>query len=318
MKTSIFSRIFGAIILVSFVAIFLVTFLNLRDQVEVFHDSVIREKSTLLTLLSWTAKENDDLIPENLFHKIAEESDVVFFWIMNEEGFIRYARNDDFIDKKVSDPFLGIEAINKRSAIYKDREIEVLGSPIKVKEGQNWTMLMGVGKVGVTTFFIPAFFRSFLIFSGALLVSVFLSLILTEKIINPLLKLRDMIAKIRKGEFSERIDISTGDEIEEIGNDFNKMTEDLERNKQELEESNQILEVRVRARTKELQELADTLEDKIEARTEELQRKVEELEKFHRLTVGREKKMIELKEENSELLEKNKKLKDELAKIKKE
>jgi len=49
------------------------------------------------------------------------------------------------------------------------------------------------------------------------------------------------------------------------------------------------------------------LEEKIKEAIEELQKKVEELEKFHRLTVGRELKMIELKKEIERLKEELKK-----------
>lgn len=316
MKTSIFSRIFGAMILVSVVVVFLVTFLTFRDQVNIFHNSVVKEKSTLITFLKAVSEKNDGFVSETILEEIAQSNDVVFFWIVDEQNVVRYARDNKLIGKEVSDPFLQVTELKQRSATYNDRKIEVIASPIRGKNSQRWIALMGIGRIGMITFFIPALFKAFVMFLGAVLVSVPLSLILTERIVSPLLKLKKMIAHVRQGEFNEQIDIATGDEIEIIGNDFNQLIEELQEHRRKLEETNQILEVRVQARTKELQELADTLEDKAEAKTEELQRKVEELEKFHRLTVGREKKMIELKEENSKLLEENKKLKDQIEKIK--
>lgn len=44
-------------------------------------------------------------------------------------------------------------------------------------------------------------------------------------------------------------------------------------------------------------ELQTSLEEKVRERTKELQERLNELERFHRLTVGRELKMIELKKE---------------------
>jgi len=61
----------------------------------------------------------------------------------------------------------------------------------------------------------------------------------------------------------------------------------------------------------ELKEFQEKLEEKVKERTKELQERVEELERLHRLTVGRELKMMELKEEIKKLnteLEKYKKL----------
>ena len=75
----------------------------------------------------------------------------------------------------------------------------------------------------------------------------------------------------------------------------------------ELEEARTILEIKVKARTRELEELARRLDEKEKEKTKELRERVEELEKFQRLTVGRELKMVELKEEI-------KKLKTELPK----
>jgi hypothetical protein len=74
-------------------------------------------------------------------------------------------------------------------------------------------------------------------------------------------------------------------------------THELELAKSDLEENNLTLEVRVRARTRELEFLNQTLEEKIMARTRDLEAKVRDLEKFQKITVGRELKMIELKRE---------------------
>jgi len=78
-------------------------------------------------------------------------------------------------------------------------------------------------------------------------------------------------------------------------------TKELEAAKKNLEEMNSILEVRVRARTVEVQTLNQTLEEKVKQRTDELSQKIEALERFQRVTVGRELKMIELKKENQRL-----------------
>ena len=89
-----------------------------------------------------------------------------------------------------------------------------------------------------------------------------------------------------------------------------KRTMELEKTKEALEEVKTILEVKVKARTHELEELAAKREEIVEEKTRELREKVEELERFHRLAVGRELKMMELKAEME-------KLKEELEKIQK-
>jgi len=103
--------------------------------------------------------------------------------------------------------------------------------------------------------------------------------------------------------------------FEVFWNIFRKQTKELEilnkdlenkiqKRTKEIEDAKSVLEVRVKARTKELKELADSLEGQVKERTQELQERVNELERFHQLTVGRELKMIELKEKIRELEEK--------------
>ncbi|MCK5306009.1 MAG: hypothetical protein KAJ66_02665 [Candidatus Omnitrophica bacterium] len=57
----------------------------------------------------------------------------------------------------------------------------------------------------------------------------------------------------------------------------------------------------VEEKTRGLEELKSKLEIKVKERTKELEDKVRELEKFSRLTVGRELKMMELKKKMEEL-----------------
>jgi len=88
------------------------------------------------------------------------------------------------------------------------------------------------------------------------------------------------------------------------------LEEKIKEKTRELEESKTILEIKVAARTRELRELAASLDQQVKEKTKELQEKVNELETSNRLMVGRELKMVELKEEI-------KRLREELEKYKK-
>ncbi|MDO8639474.1 MAG: hypothetical protein Q7R53_00980 [bacterium] len=91
--------------------------------------------------------------------------------------------------------------------------------------------------------------------------------------------------------------------------DLTSRTKSLEDIKESLEEAKNILEIRVNARTKELEDLAEGLENQVQERTKNLREKIEELERFQKLTLNRELKMVDLKKEIADLkkeLEKNK------------
>ncbi len=86
----------------------------------------------------------------------------------------------------------------------------------------------------------------------------------------------------------------------------------LLKTKSELQVAKTVLEIKVKARTEELEELTKTLDKRVDQRTKELgesekilQNRVNELESLHKLTIGRELKMLELKKEIKILKEKN-------------
>ncbi len=95
----------------------------------------------------------------------------------------------------------------------------------------------------------------------------------------------------------------------EYQNERTKMAQNLKEQVKsrtsELEQIRDVLEIKVRTRTKELEELNYSLEEKVTEKTRELQQRVNELEKFHKLSVDRELKMIELKKKIKELEQKS-------------
>jgi len=94
--------------------------------------------------------------------------------------------------------------------------------------------------------------------------------------------------------------------ITETAGTFSEMlrakTRELEKEKQRVanayevaEQAREVLEIKVEARTKELKRLVETREDTIQERTKELEQKIKELQRFQKVVVGRELKMVELK-----------------------
>lgn len=131
----------------------------------------------------------------------------------------------------------------------------------------------------------------FLNFVLAVLAAAFFN----RRLASPIKKLIQGAQNIAKGDFETKISIKTGGELEELAEALNKLTRGLKEKNEALEEARAVLEIKVRARTKELKEQAETLGEEAKQRTKELQGRVSELERFQKLSVGRELKMIELK-----------------------
>ncbi|MEA3515247.1 MAG: HAMP domain-containing protein [Nanoarchaeota archaeon] len=102
-------------------------------------------------------------------------------------------------------------------------------------------------------------------------------------ITKPLSRLAKGVEMIGKGDMNHKINIKSNDEIADLATAFNKMTNDLIKSKKDLKKYNQKLEKSVQERTKELQS------------------KMKELERFNRIMVDRELKMIDLKKKIKEL-----------------
>lgn len=90
-------------------------------------------------------------------------------------------------------------------------------------------------------------FRTSLLLIVGLGLAVFASLLIGRRVLRPVQTLREGAARIGAGALDHRIDIHTGDELEELADEFNQMTS-------QLQDSYTHLEQRVDERTRELSE----------------------------------------------------------------
>ncbi len=96
-----------------------------------------------------------------------------------------------------------------------------------------------------------------------LLVSLFtgfLGFFASDIIARPIKKLSKGMREISSGNLDVELDIRTGDELEILGNAFNKMAKDLKESQQKLRMHGKELESRVEARTSELNEKIDEMQ----------------------------------------------------------
>src|SRR5574341_417574 len=89
--------------------------------------------------------------------------------------------------------------------------------------------------------------RTSALFLICLGLAIFASLFLARRVVRPVCILREGVERIGTGDLSHRLELKTGDEIEVLADEFNKMTA-------QLEESYSNLEQKVEERTRELTE----------------------------------------------------------------
>jgi len=117
---------------------------------------------------------------------------------------------------------------------------------------------------------------------------------LQQSITGPVLDLVRLMQLISKEKsYSLRASIHSHDELGSLAEGFNEMLEKIQKRDAELELHRKYLEEQVSGRTAELSKTNEQLRQ----REEELKKRVKDLEEFYDMAVGREIRMIELKEE---------------------
>jgi signal transduction histidine kinase len=151
-----------------------------------------------------------------------------------------------------------------------------------------------------------------LVLTGFIDVFVF-SATITHSITKPFAKLKKAIIEIGKGNFDTKIEFDSEDEIGELANCFNKMTEDLKESTTSIAELNKEIEMRKQAQDS-LQKARNELEIRVEQRTAELAQTNKELEsevaerkraeeELEKLNKGLDSAVRELSRSNKELQE---------------
>jgi two-component system NtrC family sensor kinase len=132
--------------------------------------------------------------------------------------------------------------------------------PIKSIEGE----IIGILYVGMLEKpYIDLRNDVMLTFTGIAIICVAILLIIlyfiTSTIIHPLQSMVVATNKIAQGDLGHKVNINFRDEIGQLAQSFNQMTEDLKRANQKLIQWGKTLEIKVEERTKKLQEMQDSL-----------------------------------------------------------
>ena len=302
-----FGKVFGLIILASLTAGAIGVAIATIRQINFIEETVVKENKVLAEVAAKSIETGylNFLWPLETLKKISDSEGIVFLWIVKPDGKILLADDPEMQGKVIDDPFLGTKKLVVNDSIYLGHKIKLIVCPLEIEVAKTpWSLYLGASLKPVEIAQKETIFTGLGIFILIVLFTALLAFYLSKGVTEPLEQLRKGAEIIGRGNFEHRIKIRTGDEIEELGETFNLMAEDLKQSLKDLEESKNVLEVKVKARTKELSELALTLEDKIKERTKQFQERVEELERFHRITIGREEKMMELKKKIGELEQK--------------
>ena len=104
-----------------------------------------------------------------------------------------------------------------------------LSNPALLRDGMAWQVFICQDESEVLAPIRALILQLGLLCGLLLVVFLIIGYIFGGIITAPILKLREGIERIGRGELDSKIDIKTGDELEQLADSFNKMTEDLKR-----------------------------------------------------------------------------------------
>jgi HAMP domain-containing protein len=279
--------------------------LNPQEPILAFFAPVFDEKGNLSFFMAVQINMEKFL---QIFNLAVGKRGYVF--LINSRGDILAHPKRELFFEKISPNYPLKEAFRKKKgeAEFNFQNTDLIGTfrNINIRqnenaEGPNWQLIVVQPKEEAFALLNSLKTQIYLLTTLSLFFIIIFAFLLGRYVTQPLKELTAATAKIAAGYFDTQIKAKRSDEFGELAHSFNQMAKSLAESHSALEEAKTVLEIRVAARTRELQELVERQEEIIKERTKELQKKIEELEKFQKMAVGRELKMVELKKRIEEL-----------------
>lgn len=272
-----------------FISLLYTSITIVREQ-SAMTETIVNEKMGLSEFLAKTLEVAEATAGIAYRHRLIKEigayKDVVYVRIVKPTGEIYLSTDREEMGKFIKDPAIFTNKTIVKDDLFNEENIKVAVSPTT----SGYTLWLGFSLKELQHTIYESLFLNLLVFLPIFILIILVSFFLSKGMIGPVKKLIEGVESIGKGNLGYHIDVKSRDEMGELASAFNQMTIDLKGSREKLEEYSKTLEKQVTERTKEL-----------ERSKKELESKLDELERFSKLSVGRELKMIELKKRVKEL-----------------
>jgi HAMP domain-containing protein len=234
-----------------------IAFITFKWQRKAIEEQMRERGAGICRTLAVTAAE---AVPTHDFTKLRQYVDeikkshqVAYLVIMDTTGRIMVHSDPEQEGKVLGSP-TDIRAARTERLVeqrYTGEESEPLyeiALPIDFASKKWGVARVGFSLVGLNRELAQAARNITLLIMGAVLTAIMVVVIVGKKITHPVRQLMSGIASISRGDLSQRVQVESRDEMGEIADTLNRMTDDLQKNRKELEE----VESRLRVYTEEL------------------------------------------------------------------
>ncbi len=240
--------IFTIITAVAFVAVQLSHELSITTEREIYKANivsmVIEEKVDKISGLSATEEERIKAL-NNAIRSFKKSNLIAMAYVFNRAGKVVTATekwliggDGDSVDSRIAGMIKSGRFRQKEAFVDKARSLFSIFFPIKETGRVNFALrvFFPMGDIAAV---IGQVYRPMAILAAALIViNILLGAFLSRVVINPIKVFNEAAKTIASGRLELKVDIQTGDELEELGSTFNNMTVQLIKMKSIAENAN--------------------------------------------------------------------------------
>lgn len=185
------------------------------------------------------------VVLEQNAERVVLEEDVLYVIIHDKEDKVAaYTQHDEkqgmILTDEVSQKATRARAPLIQPILYGEKEVRVLdiSIPVYIKESQEkWgTIRIGLSLEGMSSQILKTRLNLLLLGGFAIVLGILGSIFFARRITQPISGLVETTIAAAKGDLDQVVDIHTGDEIEELGKNFNHMIQQIRLHRKELED----------------------------------------------------------------------------------
>ena len=228
-RKSILVKLVLIMLLISIISGGIVLGVALNEQRQSLENNLIEENKRLAQVAARSIETGyvEQSWPFRTLSQINDSEDVLFWWIVEPDGTIHLA-DDHAMCGKIVDfkSFETEEEAVVKDYVYRGEDIKFLVQPLRIGEpGKIWYLCIGISLKSVSAAANRVIITSLCYFFLIIAFACGLTFLFARRFTKPIRNLVEGTKAISKGDFDAKVEIKTGDEIEVLGDAFNKMAE---------------------------------------------------------------------------------------------